>query len=212
MGIKAMKGLNHAFSIFAGMLPEDFNLLAFRRRSTYPAQYSGEAVPDEIVEQILENANMAPTHKRTEPWRFIVFSGEGRKKLAELQASVYRQVTLADGTFKEERYRNLLTKPMESSHIILVYMRRDPQRAVPEVEEIGAVFCAIENMYLTAAAYGIGCYLSTGGVTYFKEANRVFGLEEHDRIIGFFHVGMPKTALPPTPRGPVREKTRWVKE
>ncbi len=182
-----------------------------QRRSTYPTQYTGEPVPDEIVEQLLENANRAPTHKRTEPWRFVVYSGEGRKKLAELQATVYKEVTTADGTFKEERYRNLLTKPMESSHIILVYMKRDPKHSVPEIEEIGAVFCAIENMYLTAAAYGIGCYLSTGGITYFKEANKVFGLGEEDKIIGFFHLGMPKAMPPASARRPVQEKVTWVK-
>ncbi len=190
----------------------DFNRLIHSRKSTFPPQYSREEVPDEIVWQMLENANRAPTHKRTEPWRFIVYCGEGRKKLAELQAAVYKQVTTADGTFKEERYHNLLKKPLESSHIILVYMKRDPKRSVPEIEEIGAVFCAIENMYLTAAAYGVGCYLSTGGITYFEESKKTFGLEPDDRIIGFFHLGMPKGETPVTERNPVSEKTTWVKK
>ncbi|MCS6974331.1 MAG: nitroreductase [Cyclobacteriaceae bacterium] len=187
-----------------------FNTIILQRKSTYPAQYSGEPVPDEIVHQILENANRAPTHKRTEPWRFMVFCGEGRRKLAETQAAVYKSVTTADGTFKEERYRNLLTKPLESSHIILVYMKRDPKKSVPEVEEIGAVFCAIENMYLTAAAYGVGCYLSTGGITYFEEAKNAFSLEPDDRIIGFFHLGMPKGETPVSERKPVADKTIWI--
>lgn len=193
------------------MKPSDFNQLILNRKSTFPPQYSGQQVPDEIVWQILENANRAPTHKRTEPWRFIVFCGEGRKKLAELQAAVYQQVTTADSTFREERYLNLMKKPFESSHIILVYMKRDPKKSVPEIEEIGAVFCAIENMYLTATAYGVGCYLSTGGVTYFEESKMAFGLEPDDRIIGFFHLGMPKGETPLSERKPVSEKTTWVK-
>jgi nitroreductase len=192
------------------MNTQEFNQLILNRKSTFPAQYSGAEVPVEIVDQVLENANRAPTHKRTEPWRFIVYSGEGRRKLAELQATVYKQVTEADGTFKEERYQNLLKKPLESSHIILVYMKRDPKRSVPEVEEIGAVFCAIENMYLTCAAYGVGCYLSTGGITYFEEAKKAFGLEPDDRIIGFFHLGIPKANVGISERRPVSEKTVWV--
>ena len=145
--------------------PELINEVIEARRSFYQQQYSGEQVSDEIVHQILKNANWAPTHKLTEPWRFVVFTREGLSKLAEFQAALYKKMTLADNSFKEERYQNLLTKPMLSSHIISVGMKRDPKESVPEVEEIGAVFCAVQNMYLTASAYGVGAYLSTGGIT-----------------------------------------------
>lgn len=194
------------------MNPELINALIHARRSVFPKDYSGAPVDERVVQQLLENANCAPTHKLTEPWRFIVYSGEGRKKLAELQASVYKRVTQADGTFKEERYQNLLTKPMDSSHIILVYMKRDEKKSVPEIEEAGAVFCAIQNMYLTATAYGIGCYLSTGGITYFENAKAAFGLSPDDRIIGFFHIGALKERPEPRKRTPVTGKVTWVTE
>ena len=193
------------------MTTTEFNSLIKSRRSVFPKDYSGEKVDDAIVQQMLENANWAPTHKFTEPWRFIVYTGEGRKKLANLQADVYKQKTELDGTYKEERYQNLLTKPFESSHVILIYMKRDEKKSVPEIEEMGAVFCAIQNMYLTATVYGVGCYLSTGGVTFFKEANAAFGLSAEDRIVGFFHVGIPKHSNQISKRNPVEEKAIWVK-
>jgi nitroreductase len=90
-------------------------------------------------------------------------------------------------------------------------MKRDEKKSVPEVEEIGAVFCAVENMYLTATAYGIGAYLSTGGITYFDEAKEFFGLSAEDRLLGFFHLGMRRTETPPRLRGPVDGKVRWVR-
>lgn len=193
------------------MTTSEFNSLIKARRSVFPKDYTGEKVDDAIVQQMLENANWAPTHKFTEPWRFIVYTGEGRKKLAELQAAVYKQKTELDGTYKEERYQNLLTKPFESSHVMLVYMKRDEKKSVPEIEEMGAVFCAIQNMYLTATAYGVGCYLSTGGVTFFPEANAAFGLSAEDRIVGFFHVGVPKNSNAAGRRNPVETKVKWVK-
>ncbi|QOI96876.1 MAG: nitroreductase [Flammeovirgaceae bacterium] len=194
------------------MNPEQATALIQARRSVFPKDYSGIPVDDQIVLQLLENANCAPTHKLTEPWRFIVYSGEGRKKLAELQAAVYKKVTQADGTFKEERYQNLLRKPMESSHIVLVYMKRDEKKSIPEIEEAGAVFCAIQNMYLTATAYGLGCYLSTGGITYFEEAKTAFGLGPDDRILGFFHIGSLKESPRPRNRNPVDDKIIWINE
>ena len=180
------------------------------RRSVYQQQYSGERVDDAIVRKILSNANWAPTHKLTEPWRFVVFTGNGLKKLAPFQAELYKKVTTANATFKEDRYQNLLTKPMLSSHIIAVGMKRDDKKSVPEIEEIGAVFCAIENMYLTATAYGVGCYLSTGGVTYFDEAKEFFGLGTEDRLIGFFNLGMPRIDVLSGKRKPIEDKVVWI--
>jgi nitroreductase len=146
----------------------------------------------------------------TEPWRFVVFKGDGLKKLAVFQSELYKKLTVADNSFKEERFQNLLTKPLLSSHIVAVGMKRDAKKSVPETEEIGAVFCAIQNMYLTATAYGVGAYLSTGGVTYFEEAKEFFGLGIEDRLIGFFHVGMPKTDPPDSRRKPIADKVKWI--
>ncbi len=136
---------------------EQVDELIRTRRSVFSQFYTGEIVDDSIVQQMLLNASWAPTHKLTQPWRFLVFTGEGLKKFAEVQSEVYKSVTTADGTFSEEKYQNLLTKPLLSSHIIAIAMRRDPKNSVPEIEEAGAVFCAIQNMYLTATGYGIGC-------------------------------------------------------
>jgi nitroreductase len=186
------------------------NTLIRKRRSIYQQQFSGERVPDVVVKQMLENANWAPNHRLTEPWRFIVYTGDGIRKLAEVQAAIYKSVTEADGTYKEERYQNLLTKPMSSSHIIAIAMKRDEKNSVPEVEEVGAVYCAIQNMYLTMTAYEVAGYLSTGGVTYFEESKEAFGLAPTDKLIGFFHLGMPKGNIPDSKRKPIEEKVIWV--
>lgn len=158
---------------------EELNHLMRTRRSVFPKDYTGQVVSEHIINQMLENANWAPNHKLTEPRRFTVFSGEGLKKLAAFQSECYKQVTEANSTFQQDRYQSLQTKPMESSHIIAIGMKRDAGKRLPEWEELGAVFCAVQNMYLTATAYGAGCYLSTGGITNFAEAKpfSVWGLK-----------------------------------
>lgn len=189
---------------------DEVNRLIESRRSIFPKNYTGEKVSDEIVKQMLKNANWAPNHKFTEPWRFVVFTGEGLKKLGEFQSQCYKEVTTAKGTFDEGKFNGLLTKPMESSHIIAVGMKRDERKSIPEIEEIGAVFCAVENMHLTAAAYGIGCYLSTGGITFFEEAKPFFGLGKEDKLLGFMHIGVQKDPVPAGRRRPIEEKVKWV--
>jgi nitroreductase len=190
--------------------PEEFNLLIKNRRSVFPKDYTGEKVDDSIISQMLENANWAPTHKLTEPWRFIVFSGEGRKKLGEFQSECYKQVASAKGSFDAKKYEGLKVKPMEASHVIAIGMKRDEKKSLPEWEEIGAVFCAVENMYLTATAYGVGCYLSTGGISNFEEAKGFFGLGREDKLVGFLFVGMPKGNVSEGKRKSIQEKIRWV--
>ncbi len=194
------------------MNPSELDALMLKRRSIFQQSYTGEKVSDAIVSQMIANATLAPTHKMTQPWRFIVFTGEGLKDLAETQAEIYKDVTSKDGSFKEDKFQSLLTKPLLSSHIVVVCMSRDPKRSVPEIEEVGAVFCAIENMYLTAAAYNIGCYLSTGGITYFEESKKIFGLDADDKLIGFLHIGVPKEWPKPGKRKSVEEVSKWVRE
>jgi len=189
---------------------DEIDRLLHSRRSVFPAGYSGEAVDETTVRAILENATQAPTHKLTEPWRFTVFINEGLKRLAEMQSSCYEKVTRANGTYREERHKGLQTKPLQSACIIAIGMKRNEKNIVPEVEELGAVFCAVQNMYLSAVAHGVGCYLSTGGITYFEEAKPLFGLGPSDRLIGFFHLGIPKEWPSAHARKSVDEVTQWI--
>lgn len=104
---------------------------------------------------------------------------------------------------------SLKTKPKEPSNIIAVGVKRDDAKRLSEWEELGAVFCAIQNMYLTANAYGVGCYLSTGGITNFDEAKTFFGLGSDDTLRGFMHLGMPKGNVPDGRRRPIAKKVKW---
>ncbi len=179
------------------------------RRSIYTGMFSGQLVDDEIVHKMIENANYAPTHKLTEPWRFTVFKGEGLQKLADFQSNLYKKVSEANGDFSEEKFTKLSLKPLECSHIIAIGMKRNP--VVPEVEEISAVAAAVQNMWITASAYKIGCYWSTGGVTFYEEAKPFFNLEEEDKLMGFLFLGMPKTdRWPEARRKPIEEKVTWI--
>jgi nitroreductase len=193
--------------------PEQTNELIRRRRSIYPPLYSGETVDQKIIEQMLENANWAPTHGLTEPWRFRVFTGAGLQKLADFQAELYKKTSLAKGDFDEKKCQKLYEKPLQCSHVIAIGMKRDVRKKIPEIEEVEATACAVQNMYLTATAYGVGCYWGTGGVTYLEEAKPFFDLEEEDKLLGFLFVGMPKEGQwPEGRRGPIAEKVQWVVE
>ena len=191
---------------------ELFNEIIQSRRSTFPYQFErGKHIPDETVRQILENANRAPNHKKTEPWRFTVFTGEGLQRFSQMQAEIYTRY--AGDKFKETKLLNLTNYPLMSSHVIAIGMKRSKEHVVPEIEEIIAIGCAVENIYLSVNAYGLGGYLSTGGITYLEEAKPYFDLEPEDKLIGFFFIGYP-ASIPETTskRQPVEDKAKWILE
>ena len=188
---------------------DEFNRLIRARRSIQPVQFvPGQVIPDAVIEQLLENANWAPTHKRTEPWRFVVFSGAGLQKLADFQATLYRE--RAGEKFQQAKYEKLAANPLRCSHVIAIGMKRHIE--VPEVEEIEAVACAVQNLHLSATAYGLGGYWGSGGITYLEEAKPFLGLGPADRLLGFFSLGYVQQQPGKNIRKPLAEKVSWVRE
>ena len=189
---------------------EILNDVIKNRRSVFVAQFDTERkVEDNIIEQMLENANWAPTHYLTEPWRFVVYTGNGIKEFAHFQAELYQQQ--AGDKFEQSKYDKMLKNPLSASHIIAIGMKRHAMDKLPEIEEICAVAAAVQNMQLTASAYSVGCYWTTGGITYYESANPFFGLEQNDKLLGFLYVAYPKGELSLGKRKPVVDKVRWVK-
>ncbi|WP_297336436.1 nitroreductase [Algoriphagus sp.] len=185
------------------------------RRSMFVAQFKeNDPVDDAIIEEMLENANWAPTHKLTQPWRFIVYTGEGIKKFADYQADLYKLRAEKNGTpFLEATYQKFKENPLKASHIIAILMKRTEGSGIPVMEEIAAVSMAVQNMYLTASAHGLAAYWGTGGPTFWPEAREDFGLDGEDLLMGFFYVAKPATdRWPEGKRAALSEKVAWIRE
>jgi len=193
---------------------EEVNKVIRNRRSQFVAQFKeNDPVEDGIIKELLENANWAPTHKLTEPWRFVVFSGDGLKKLADYQSNLYKERSKKTGVFKEAVYNKLKENPLKASHVIAIGMKRDLRANLPEMEEISSVAMAVQNMYLTASARGLAAYWSTGAPTFWPEAKGFFGLGDEDMLMGFFFVAKPVSdGWPEGKRSPLSDKVTWVKE
>jgi nitroreductase len=187
----------------------EINHLMRHRRSVFPPQFAaGKKVDDAIIREILTNALWAPNHGHTEPWHFVVFTGEGLQQLADFQSALYKE-SVAD-KFKQAKYDKLRTTPLLASHVIALCMKRDPEHRHPEVEEIAAVACAVQNIYLSVWAYALGGYWTTGGVTYNEGAKPFLGLGADDKLLGFFYIGHVAVPSPAAQRRPLEEKVRWV--
>ncbi|MEP7109597.1 MAG: nitroreductase [Ferruginibacter sp.] len=191
------------------LAPAYFNHLARHRRSVFPKQFdTTRKVPDEIIKQIILNATWAPNHGQAEPWFFKIFTRNGLQTFAQIQSSLYKET--AGELFNDDKYLKLQEQPLLASHIISIGMKRTTGKQIPEIEDIEAVACAVQNIYLSVAAYGLGGYWTTGGITYLKEAKYHFGLGAPDKLLGFFYIGHVAIPSPGGKRKPVEEKVEWV--
>ncbi len=177
------------------------------RRSVFPRNYNGQPIAAAIIQEVLENANWAPTHRLTEPWRFKVMRGAALRQLSEYLGDYYKQNTPAEN-FSEEKYKKTLAKPLQSACVIAICMQRDPAESVPEWEEIAAVACAVQNMWLTATAHGIGAYWSS------PKAMTVgpgwLSMAPGERCLGLFYMGVYEAGELPAKRGDVAAKVIWL--
>lgn len=190
--------------------PDWFNDLARNRRSVFPDQFeAGKKIDDDIIKEILTNATWAPNHGQAEPWQFTVFSGAGLQTLADFQSELYKKES--GENFKEITYNKLKNQPLKASHIIALGMKKTPNKNIPEIEDIAAVACAVQNIYLSVTAYGLGGYWTTGGITYKETAKLFFGLGEEDKLLGFFYIGYVAVPSPAAKRLSLEEKVKWVK-
>ncbi len=179
------------------------------RRAYFHKMYSDLPISEALILEILENANWAPTHKRTEPWRFKIFhSVESRQRLVDFIAQDYKSNTPAE-LFSEVKMKELSEKPLIAACTIAICMQRDPLASLPEWEEIAAVACAVQNMWLTCTAHHIGSYWATPG--FIARLGPLLESQEGERCIGLFYMGQLKEdAHAPAKRNPIEEKIKFM--
>ncbi len=133
------------------------------RRSVAPEHFSDRKVHQEQIELLLTNATWAPNHGMTQPWRFAVYANASKDALKDAMASAMTEgVDPMDiNTSALERMQMRVSK---ASVAIVLCLHRDPAAKVPEWEEMAAMGAAVQNLQLTAVAYGLAGLWATPGV------------------------------------------------
>ncbi|WP_299680564.1 nitroreductase [uncultured Tenacibaculum sp.] len=177
------------------------------RRSTYAYDFSEEQLSKETIENIVSNGLWAPTHKLTQPWRFVVLEGNHKLALGEFMAKYYREL-YTEKEFSTERFQS--TKQYAKNATLLGVIFQPSKRAqLPEWEEIAAISCAVQNMWLSCTAANIGCYWDTASAT--MEYGKRIPLEEREQFLGILFMGKLKEniVLGNRRRKPLSKKLTW---
>ena len=193
--------MNNHFSILSDIIKN--------RRSIKPAMFNGNKIPDEQIEQLLELADWAPTHTFSEPWRFVVYSGEKVNDFSSQHALLYQQFTPAE-KFMQGKFDGIIANGKKSSHLIVCIMKRSNEK-IPVMEELAAVSCAVQNILLGAQALDIATLWSTGAMALHPAMKNHFQLNEHDHIIGILFLGKTNEHAEGQRKIALSEKIVWEK-
>ncbi|PHI20371.1 nitroreductase [Lewinellaceae bacterium SD302] len=178
------------------------------RKSVFPQFFTDKPISRETLEILFENANWAPNHARTEPWRWVVYRGEGRQELAKDMERTYRD-NVAPEKQDDKKIAKVTDKILNADTIIGIVMHRDEKERIPEWEEVAAVAMAVQNLWLSLDTLGIGGYWASPG--YFtRDTKSLSRMGERERCLGLFFLGHHAAPELPRERGDWREKVQWV--
>jgi nitroreductase len=180
------------------------------RRTIYPEFFSERKVHKEMVEKLINNAIWAPTHGMTQPWRFTVFMNEGLQLLSNVLSAIYQAKYTGDA-FNEMKYNKLKQRPLKASAVIAIVVEYDAKGKITELDDTLAVGCAVQNMMLTATAYGLGAFWATPAIIKEQEINEFLNIE-NGKCLGFLYLGYPAGEWPKSQRKPIEYITKWIEQ
>jgi len=196
-----------------------------KRRSI--RRFKTDPVSDDLIQQLLESARLAPSGSNTQPWRFIVVKdAETRKKL---QAASYNQrhvgqapviiACCADikafGEFPE-RIDELIAVgalPAKTREVFVPSLKKGGMSADIKwhllIAATGNTDIAIEHMVLQAVELGLG----TCWVRWFDDnkVKEILEIPKSIEIIALLPVGYPAEEPPQRPRFGIEKMVYYEK-
>lgn len=167
-----------------------------------------DPVPRETIEKLLNAAVQAPNHYKVRPWRFVVLTGDGRKKLGDVFAASFSDRNPGAPPEALDKTRAL---PLRAPVVIAIGADKPaPGSNAIEIENISAASAAAQNILLAAHALGLGAIWRTGEWASDVKVKEFLGFEADQHIVGFIYIGYPETPVEPRERPGFEDRTVWV--
>jgi nitroreductase len=166
-----------------------------------------DLVPRELIEKLLDAAVQAPNHYKVRPWRFVVLTGEGLKKLGDVMAASQQE---RHPDFPLDAFDKCRALPFRAPVVIAVGVDKPSESKVLEIENICAAAAATENLLLAAHALGLGAKWRTSDWARDPMVKEFLGFEPDQHVIGFIYIGYPEFVPDAIPRPSFEDRTVWM--
>lgn len=181
-----------------------------RRRDIRGNRFLDKAIENDILEDILDAANSAPSVGFSQPWKFIII--EDKKVRNKIYDNFIEENEKAKKIFKDkELYPRLKLEGIKESYInIAVFYEKKHKDILGQTSQkrVGeySVVCAIQNMWLMARAYNIG--LGWVSILKPKKVKKILGIGKEKKLIAYLTLGYVSEFL----EEPELLKLNWEKK
>lgn len=168
----------------------------FSRRDVR-SHFIDKKIPDDLLVKILNAAHHAPSVGYSQPWDFIIIKNKATRLKVKNSFIVEREksISLLDNDLdKQDKYIKLKLEGILESDINIC-VTYDPKRfgpfilgrtSIPETGEY-SVCCAIQNLWLTARAEGIG--VGWVSILSIDDLRKILGIPNHVKPIAYLCLG-----------------------
>jgi nicotinate-nucleotide--dimethylbenzimidazole phosphoribosyltransferase len=174
-------------------------------------RFRSDPVPDDVLDRLLDAAHRAPSVGLSQPWRFVVVRDEAVRMRVRALAERER---LRQAPRFDERARHFLEQKVEGileAPVGLCICCVPPPRGVEVLgrgtipqTDIYSTVCAIQNLWLTARAEGLG----VGWVSFYRPSDMraALGIPDHVEPVAWLCLGWPDER----PVRPGLERAGWA--
>ena len=177
-------------------------------------EFEAGPIPDDVIGRLISAAFRAPTNDHMRDWHYIVITD--RKVAAKLidiipasisdedMDALIRDWNLSDPV-QQECYRSAVPKQYrmlyDAAAIIVPLLRQKTDILHPDnlshLNGFASIWCSIENLFLAAAAEGLGCSLRIPLGSEGEHARKVLGFPDEYLMPCLIGIGRPKAGLEP---------------
>jgi nitroreductase len=166
-----------------------------------------DAIPQQLIEILLTAGAQAPNHYKIRPWRFIVITGSGLRRLGEVMAN---SLSLKSENLPAEALEKERAKPLRAPLIIAVGVDQPAEAKISEIENICAAAAACQNILLAAHTQGLAAIWRTGPTALDPLVKKFLGLESDQHLIGLLYIGFPDNPQTIPERPSYQDRTTWM--
>lgn len=174
-----------------------YNFLAGRRSA---AILEAPAPSREQIQKILTVATTVPDHGKLMPYRFVVFEGDAREKLATglVNAANENRHEPLDEKLTPKIKAKAYAAPLQ----ILILFSPVPNEKIPEWEQMAAASCTGYALALAANSLGFGAVWKNFAYGSGSELDSLISRRPEEKVLGWVNIGTEKTREAVAPRSP----------
>ena len=170
-----------------------------------------DALPEGLIERLVEAAHLAPSVGYMQPWRFLRITDSALRRKMHALVEEERLATSDALPSRQQEFLGVRIEGiLDCAELLVVSLMPDRERhligrrRLPEMD-VASVGCAIQNMWLAARAEGIGL----GWVSFFdpQALAELLGLPSGARPLGILCIGRVPAFYP----RPMFEDAGWGK-